>query len=442
MEWTPERQAELDRLLAELGPKYAEIARRMGSTKDAIRGRARRFAGAPVVAEAPAERTVESEPSARVKTLDEVLAEAEVDLTQWEVERWVVNKWEVGAKDEWKNLQFTGGAIDGTLIAKGLKVEPLWQVKVWLKPKPGASLEKLKADLLADIAADTALRVRLRHRLPETPRDDGYLLELDVFDLHLGKFAWAEETGHNYDSGIAESVARAAVDDLLRQARAYPVESVILPLGNDFFHFDTAAGTTTAGTPLDRDTRFQKMFRRGRGLASWMIHRCAEIAPVKVLVIPGNHDEQAAFCMGVVLEAEFQHDPRVSFDNSAAPRKYHLYGKQLLGFCHGRDEPTGKLPQLMALEAKQEWADSVCREFHIGHIHTGRKAEPISVDDQTGVTVRWIRSLSGTDAWHARKGFIGNSRNAEAFLWRKRGGLRAHLISLPIEELLGASEAA
>lgn len=364
------------------------------------------------------EQTIETAARNRITSLDDLLRESKTDLELWEVERHVINKWEVGAKHP----------VTGKIL-----VEPLWQVKAWLKKIPGASHAKLTRELLADIKADTKRRAVPRAK-PRVKRDDAsYCLEIDIFDLHLGKFAWGRETGHDYDSGIADRIAREAVTDLLEQASRYGIAQIILPFGNDFFQADNDKGQTTAGTQVDHDTRFHKMFRAGRALASWMIKTCAEVAPVHVPVVPGNHDEQTAFTMGVVLEAEFGRDKRVTFDNSPRPRKYYRFGRTLLGYTHGKEEPHGKLPSLMALEVPDLWAKSTCREFHIGHLHTGRKAEPLSVDDQTGVTVRWIRSLSGTDSWHSKKGFVGNQRGAEAFVWKHTGGLRAHFITEPVE---------
>ncbi len=54
----------------------------------------------------------------RIRTLSDLLEAAEVDITKWYVERHVINKWEVGVKN-------ADGDID---------IEPLFQVKVWLKP--------------------------------------------------------------------------------------------------------------------------------------------------------------------------------------------------------------------------------------------------------------------------------------------------------------------
>ena len=54
----------------------------------------------------------------RILTLQDLIDACEIDLTKWNIERHVINKWEVGAKDD-----------NGEIV-----VEPLFQVKAWLKP--------------------------------------------------------------------------------------------------------------------------------------------------------------------------------------------------------------------------------------------------------------------------------------------------------------------
>jgi hypothetical protein len=354
-------------------------------------------------------------------SVEDVINLWQIDTAVWEPVAVQPNSWQVGARHP----------ETGEILAR-----TLYQTKVRFRRIASAGLVELTERLVADIAAETGKRPRIRHTPMARPDADPCALELDVFDLHIGKYAWGEETGTDYDSDIAEAVATAAVSDLLAQAAAYNITEVVLPLGNDFFHYDNPQGQTTAGTPMDRDTRFQRMFRTGRAVASWMIERCAEIAPVRVIVVPGNHDTTTAFTLGVVMEAEFRHDPRVTIDNSPRKRKYYRFGKTLLGFAHGHEEKPSDYPQLMAVEQPDDWAASTCRGFQLGHIHTGRKREPMTVDDKTGVTVRWLRSLSGTDGWHHGRGYVGGTRAAEAFVWRYAGGQRAHFVSRPVEELL------
>jgi hypothetical protein len=70
--------------------------------------------------------------SARITTLDQLLAVCEVDSAIWEVDRYVVNKWEVGAKSEQKDLTWADGVVSGSVQSGGMEVEPLFQVKAWL----------------------------------------------------------------------------------------------------------------------------------------------------------------------------------------------------------------------------------------------------------------------------------------------------------------------
>jgi hypothetical protein len=259
--------------------------------------------------------------------------------------------------------------------------------------------------------------------------DSSHLLEVDLFDLHVGKLAWARETGVNYDTDIAERLARAAVEDLATLAVPHGVGKILLPLGNDFLHYDSLAGLTTAGTPQDRDSRFHHMFNRGALIAAWMIEYLAAIAPVHVLVVPGNHDQTVSWMLGRMLEAQFAPDPRVSFDSGPALRKYYRHGKVLLGFTHGDKEKLADLPLIMATERPKDWGETRYREFHIGHWHKKREMRTVPVDSFNGTTVRFIRSLSGTDAWHHQSGYVGEPMAAEAFLWHPERGQRAHFVS-------------
>lgn len=72
----------------------------------------------------------------RILSLEQLLAACGVNQEEWEVERYIVNKWEVGAKAEFKDLTWTNGVIDGEVRSTGgLTIEPLIQVKAWLVRK-------------------------------------------------------------------------------------------------------------------------------------------------------------------------------------------------------------------------------------------------------------------------------------------------------------------
>lgn len=354
-------------------------------------------------------------------SLDDVIRLWKIDEDIWEAVTFQPNKWEIGAKHP----------ETGEILTK-----PLYQTKVQFKRKKTASIEIVAKQILADIEAAAKFRQRPAILHGKSVRDGDLMLELSLPDLHIGKHSWREQTGADYDLKTTEKIARAAVTDLLGQVDTRRIARVLLPFGNDYFHTDTLTGTTTAGTHVDQDSRFQKMFRVGHLLATWMIDECLKVAPVHVPVVPGNHDSTAAFTMGMVLEAEYRRHRFVSFDNGPTPRKYDRFGRTFLGFLHGDKEPHAKLPQIMAVERPADWAASICREIHVGHLHHSKKAEPLVIHDQVGATVRFLRSLSAPDRWHSEHGYVGVQRSAEAFLWRKEGGMRQHLVSLPIEELV------
>lgn len=302
------------------------------------------------------------------------------------------------------------------------------EVKKLLKENPDLPERTLEA-VLADIRKEGESRPQEKPRVRWVPEDERHMLEVCIFDAHIGKLAWAPESGDHYDTAIAVERVRRALDDLLWQARGYPIEKVILPIGNDFLHYDALSGMTTAGTPQDRDSRYQKMYREAFRLACHMVDECAKIAPVDVIVVPGNHDTVSTFTLGVALEAYYHSHPSVSFNNTPKKRKYVAYGKVLLGFAHGDKEPVNKLPSIMPVETVELWGASRFREFHLGHFHTSKRQDAKPVQGENGVRVRYIQSLTGVDAWHAEMGYVGEPGAAECFVWHKDRGLRGNFFS-------------
>jgi len=163
---------------------------------------------------------------------------------------------------------------------------------------------------------------------------------------------WEEESGANYDIKIARKVVHAALDQLLDYAARYDVEKIVFPFGNDYFNVDNKLNTTTHGTPQQEDTRWQKTFRLGRLLAVEMIDKCSVLAPVDVLIIPGNHDEERSFYLGDALECWYHKNRNVMVNNKAMKRKYYPFGVNLIGFTHGYHEKYDKLPAMMQSKSR------------------------------------------------------------------------------------------
>jgi len=248
-------------------------------------------------------------------------------------------------------------------------------------------------------------------------KQGGCMLELPILDFHFGKLAWEPETGEDYDLKIAEKLYRDTIQDIISRVKAYglKIERIIYPIGQDYFHVDSTTNTTTAGTQLDVDTRWEKMYCKGIELLVWTIEQLRAIAPVECMYVAGNHDKMLSYCATVTLQAYYRNVEGVNVDISPTPRKYVRYGRCLIGYSHGKEE--GKRIQfLMQVEQPEAWGASEFREWHLGDLHHEQAVE------NGGVIIRRISAITATDAWHAEKGFVGAIHKAQAFVWDRECG--------------------
>lgn len=342
-------------------------------------------------------------PKTSIRTLDELLAHCKADLTIWEVERFVVNKWEVGAKDN-------AGKVD---------VTPLFQVKAWFKRKAAVTAAKAELEALKEAAKKAAPWVK-----PAANKTGkGYALEISIPDLHVGKMAWANETGwEHYDVKIAQKVFKDALYALLERTQGYQFDEIVFVVGNDLLHTDNEKGTTTAGTPLGGegvDGRYHKTFVKVREMMTDAIEMLRTIAPVKVIIVPGNHDTLSTWHLGDSLECRFANYADVAIDNDPRMRKYYQFGKVMLMMTHGNKGKLADYPLVMATEQPKMFGETIHREAHTGDKHQ------LKVQELHGVRVRISPALCAPDVWHSEHQFVGNARAAEAFVWHKDEGLIA-----------------
>jgi len=359
-------------------------------------------------------------PPNHIKTLEELLEAANVDLEIWQVKDYLVNKWDVtswkrGYPETWQNFQ----------------------VKVRLEKLKEEYEIRQASEVFKEIMEEYTNSVELPYLDKiyfEFEPDENNLLEIDLFDLHFGKLAWAGETGENFDTKIARARYLDTLANVLKRASGFSYNRILFPIGNDFFNADNLNNTTTAGTPQDEDLRWQKTFKMGTLLLYSAIDMLKQTGvPVDVVIIPGNHDVERSFYLGSVLEAKYGDDELVTIDNGASPRKYYQFGQVLLGLTHGKYEKENALPLLMATEAKREWGETMFHEWHLGHFHKKRNIQFAVFDkaqvlnEELGVTVRYLSSLTGTEKWHHQRGFVGPHKAGEAFIWNDETGLIAHL---------------
>jgi len=325
-----------------------------------------------------------------VSTLEELLEVGEVDQSVWRVVRFKDNAWG-------QNSASSGYTT-------------IYHVTAWL--------ERI-VPVNAQIAIDEAL-AELRSAAPRwrtvnigPAADDSLMYEVAIGDAHIGRRGWFDEAGHEYNIEVAGERIACATTKLLRHVRSYTIESIIVAMVGDMINADGPEGKTTRGTRQDMSGQYLEVFRAARRMMTDAIKTFAEIAPVKVIIVSGNHDKYSSYLLADIIEAQFFNDERVAVDNTPLPRKYQRYGKNLIGFTHKPD--PRKLPGLMTVEQSKAWGETTHREFHTGHLHT----EKVLVDTVYGVTMRGLPAITSPDEWTVAEGYLGSDPGAQGFLWHK-----------------------
>jgi hypothetical protein len=355
----------------------------------------------------------------RITSIADLVEFFKIDLTHWKIKASECSVYESHTRVRHYDTEQVTSHNSYARIDDEHKVVPLYRVWVRLEEnRPLILLNDVKSDIMADLKKFAPKYKRIQYR----PVKEGHLLEINLFDLHFGKLVWDQEAGENFDVKIARDVFERTIATLLAHAQSFPLDRIVFPIGNDFFNVDNEQETTTRGTPQDEDTRWKKTFLLGRRLLVETIDKLRELAPLDIPIIPGNHDQTRAFFLGDSLECWYHNCPGVTVDNGAKLRKYYRYGSNLIGYTHGKDEKPEDLPQIMATEAPKLWADTKYREWHIGDKHHLKQLSWKSAEEFKGVVVRVMRSLTSTDAWHFKKGYVGSIRAGEAFIWNKQAG--------------------
>lgn len=240
-----------------------------------------------------------------------------------------------------------------------------------------------------------------------TRRADKKLLNLyTVSDFHLGMLSWADETGDDWDMGIAEDLFTRWFDAAFQSAPAAGV-GVINLLG-DLAHFDSLEAVTPAsGHVLDADTRYQKLVRT----MIRMVRRVVDMAlvkheTVKLLIVQGNHDPIGMVWLAEMFHTLYGNEPRVFVDTSADVYKMVQHGKTTLFFHHGHKARFDAIEPVMIAKFRKAFGDSEYSYAHVGHLHHQKLVE------SRNMIVEQHRTLAAKDAYASRGGWMsGRSAN-------------------------------
>lgn len=307
-------------------------------------------------------------------------------------------------ESKWKPIKLNAGYANGKVSIRGE-----------FKPRSPVSLDELTAHFIQKVKDHTPKQPEFTKAI-----DGEHMLLLPITDLHLAKL------DDDYDIEIAKECYRTAVAEIVDKARHYKIQKIVLIAGSDFFNTDTAVSTTHRGTYVQSEPFWAKNFLEGCNLMVEVIDNLSREFNVEVIQISGNHDRMSSYYLGQYLKAWYRTNERVDVESEYVCRKYTSWGNTLIGFTHGDGIKIQELPLIMMREKQPVVSSHKYYEWFLGHYHHQVEREI------QGIKVRVTPALCSADEWHRARGYVGNIRNAQGFLYSKESGLTATFYSKPL----------
>jgi hypothetical protein len=243
-------------------------------------------------------------------------------------------------------------------------------------------------------------------------------------------YAWAKETGSDYDLDIFKRIHFGSICNLIDRAGA--VGEIILTWLGDLMHSDSPLGVTSGGNICDMDGRIGAIMNAIQWVMNNSIEYAARKAPkVTVVIMPGNHDKTSTRWLQRLTAAYWRNSQHIEGPIFETNRHYMQRGKCLLMAHHGDKIAAPRLALLCAQEQAQMWAATQYRVCDCGHIHHAKKLAPSwDIEECPGLTVEYHRVMAGLEAYGAEAGYSA-SRAMSARLLSLEHGETGRLIVTP-----------
>lgn len=252
------------------------------------------------------------------------------------------------------------------------------------------------------------------------------LLLINIADLHMNLQSTMMTTRNEYNCDIAEKLFFYVIEDILTRTQSYNFEEIVFIIGGDMLNGDSLSGTTTKGTPQNNDTHYYDAYERLCAMTIKAIDVLRAKAKVRVVYVPGNHDEQTGFKLAKYVDAWYRNDESVNVDYLPLARKYYKFGKTLLCFAHDADVKT--LPMLIADEAREYWSSVDTTEVFLQHLHSENV-----IMEKYNMRIQRLPTISAKSKWSTDKGY-SSKRQCKTFVFDIEDGL-TDILYTPINKL-------
>lgn len=296
------------------------------------------------------------------------------------------------------------------------------QMLRWIKTKEGGT------DVAGLVEALQSVFDKYDGSAPEivapTVSDADLMTIYPIPDLHFGMYSWGDETGDDYDTKIAATVAKSGITTLVSQS--LPSERAVVLVLGDYFHQNDQSNVTPGHKhQLDVDGRWFKVYDEGAALLCEIIKIVsAKHSMVEVKILPGNHDDTAAGTLTVAMSLFFSRTRRITVNKEPGDMYYRRFGSCLIGAHHGHKMKPEAMAMAMAVDRHEDWGQTKFRSYYSGHIHHETAKEVM------GVRVESFSSPAARDSFNASHGYrSGRSMSAVTF-HRDNGEIGRHRVNI------------
>ena len=321
-----------------------------------------------------------------VKTKEDLIKECEIDLSEWEITKMVHNAW-------------------------GKEGNQNYQVKAWLVPISADKVfvDEFKTFLAGYKPGPKVAKLTIGKDKPKVclvlPKQDAHFNKLDIngYNDILSRF-------NANSSSINNMLAKATATNCL--------DETVYIVGSDQFNSEWTS-LTTKGTPQANILSYQEAFKAICNHEVEIITTLLSYSnTVKIVFIPGNHDQYVGWHLIDWLEAYMKNNERLSFDSRVDNTKYYRYNNSGIMLNHGDAIKPKELAQKFPMGFKSEW--SKCENFYI---FTGDKHHEMSLDIN-GIKFYQIPQLSNAKSgWDDKNGYTCSKAEMTAFVITEFNGM-------------------
>jgi hypothetical protein len=235
-------------------------------------------------------------------------------------------------------------------------------------------------------------------------------VEISISDFHLAKKTVDGDNSPKIRAQRYFDMAQSLINNVVSN---YHIDTVVLPISNDFFHTDNYQHQTTNGTPQDTIMDYSEEYELGFSILVDTINMLRQYASeVIVVLVQGNHDRTKSFYLAHALDVFFKEAMDVEFIREHSVIKGLTLGNTFIGWHHG----NCKLEDLPLLFATHPQYSKAFGNAKYREVHTGDKHHYMAKEVK-GVRIQQMPSLSGTDRWHLDNNFVHSVRAALALVY-------------------------